>query len=677
MVLAIAWLQQAPGPDAAAAARASRAKRAAHHHRHPARRSGRRLRLRGGADAGDRALAARRGAIRARYSAAPITLTSHATIMTGRYPPGHGARHNGMRMRREVPRSPTRSQHNGFATARSSPRFRSIGGSAWSKASRPTATACRAAPTAASRTSGPAGGRGRGDRLAGSASAAPALLPVGAPVRAARAVRQSVRRPAGAARYDDEIAESGSPGRCGCWTRSATARRRRRRRRRRPRRGVRRARRDQPQLFVYDTTLRVPLIDRRARASPPARASTTRWRSSISRRRSARRLGVARFDADGIDLDAGARADGSRRSASSTPRRSRRCSISDGARCGRCASGGFKFIAAPKPELFQVTPIPGRPRTSSATDAARAALDERVDRISARRWQRRGRRIPKRRRGCRRSATRRAAAAAGGTRPDPKDRRDLAARLAQVTSGELTGEALRAGARADSEGGSAQPAGARAARLRAARARQCPAPKRISRRPLPAQLPGADALLGLASCQAAARQFAAAATRWPGRTAPNRTTRWSSPTAASCCRTAGGPPTPSPSSSAPDPGSRLPRGTVQPGGRHLRAGQRAEAAREAAELLRRLPPEAPQRPEVERLLASRAVAGPDRPAPRPAIVTIQSPVDAPPTSWIAVWTAIRPSRKTAPKRDFDGCIRHSSPFGWCGCCSAVAGAFAL
>jgi Flp pilus assembly protein TadD len=35
-----------------------------------------------------------------------------------------------------------------------------------------------------------------------------------------------------------------------------------------------------------------------------------------------------------------------------------------------------------------------------------------------------------------------------------------------------------------------------------------------------------------------------------------------------------------------------------------RTARRADAAREAEELLRRLPPDAPQRPEVERLLAS-------------------------------------------------------------------------
>ena len=37
---------------------------------------------------------------------------------------------------------------------------------------------------------------------------------------------------------------------------------------------------------------------------------------------------------------------------------------------------------------------------------------------------------------------------------------------------------------------------------------------------------------------------------------------------------------------------------------YARAGRREEAAREAATLLKRMPPDAPQRPEVERLLAA-------------------------------------------------------------------------
>jgi len=50
------------------------------------------------------------------FSAAPITLTSHATILTGRYPPGHGARHNGMRMDPAVPTIADVLVRNGFAT---------------------------------------------------------------------------------------------------------------------------------------------------------------------------------------------------------------------------------------------------------------------------------------------------------------------------------------------------------------------------------------------------------------------------------------------------------------------------------------------------------------------------------------------------------------------------------
>ena len=37
------------------------------------------------------------------YATAPITLTSHASVLTGRYPPGHGARHNGMRIDLKTP----------------------------------------------------------------------------------------------------------------------------------------------------------------------------------------------------------------------------------------------------------------------------------------------------------------------------------------------------------------------------------------------------------------------------------------------------------------------------------------------------------------------------------------------------------------------------------------------
>ena len=50
------------------------------------------------------------------YATAPITLTSHASLMTGRYPAGHGARHNGMRLDLKTPTLADRLSQAGFAT---------------------------------------------------------------------------------------------------------------------------------------------------------------------------------------------------------------------------------------------------------------------------------------------------------------------------------------------------------------------------------------------------------------------------------------------------------------------------------------------------------------------------------------------------------------------------------
>jgi arylsulfatase A-like enzyme len=51
------------------------------------------------------------------YATAPITLTSHASLMTGRYPPGHGARHNGMRLDLATPTLAETFAAAGYATA--------------------------------------------------------------------------------------------------------------------------------------------------------------------------------------------------------------------------------------------------------------------------------------------------------------------------------------------------------------------------------------------------------------------------------------------------------------------------------------------------------------------------------------------------------------------------------
>jgi hypothetical protein len=51
------------------------------------------------------------------YAAAPITLPSHATILSGRYPPGHGARDNGMKVSDKTPTLATELKARGFRTA--------------------------------------------------------------------------------------------------------------------------------------------------------------------------------------------------------------------------------------------------------------------------------------------------------------------------------------------------------------------------------------------------------------------------------------------------------------------------------------------------------------------------------------------------------------------------------
>ncbi|MGH9313870.1 MAG: sulfatase [Vicinamibacterales bacterium] len=51
------------------------------------------------------------------FAPTPITLPSHASLLTGLYPPGHGARHNGIAMRADVPTLATSCEKAGLATA--------------------------------------------------------------------------------------------------------------------------------------------------------------------------------------------------------------------------------------------------------------------------------------------------------------------------------------------------------------------------------------------------------------------------------------------------------------------------------------------------------------------------------------------------------------------------------
>ncbi len=262
-------------------------------------------------------------------------------------------------------------------------------------------------------------------------------------------------------------------------------------------------------LFLYDTTLRVPLVI----AGPgiaPSVVHVPVGLVDIAPTITAQ-LGVFKMDADGIDLSAtlAGQAPPARDLYAETfaplldfgwsPFRSVR-------------SGGYKYIAAPQPELFEVAMDPGETRNLAATERPRAAaLGEQVDRISIDTLPTSLSRDPE-------AAARLQALGytSGGrttgnsTRPDPKDKRELAGRLAQVTSGELTGPALKRTLEQILKEDPQNPqAHVRLAYL-LLEAKQCTAAEPHFKAAIAGQLPGADALLGLASCQASARQFTAA-----------------------------------------------------------------------------------------------------------------------------------------------------------------------
>jgi cytochrome c-type biogenesis protein CcmH/NrfG len=190
-----------------------------------------------------------------------------------------------------------------------------------------------------------------------------------------------------------------------------------------------------------------------------------------------------------------------------------------------------------------------------------------------------------------------------GTRRDPKDARELAASIALVTSGELTGpdleQALHSILRQDP--GNPQ-ANVRLAFVRIQQNR-CGEAQRLLRRAIVSNAPGADPYLGLATCQGLRNDV-------PGALASLEQARAREPQnpvvlanigialanmrendrAAGALRDA----------LAIDPDLHEARFNLALV--YARSGNRASAVQEAEELLRRLPPNAPQRPEVERLL---------------------------------------------------------------------------
>ena len=549
-------------------------------------------------------LAARGARFARAYATAPITLTSHASIMTGRYPAGHGARHNGIRVDLRTPTLAERLTGAGFATGAFvaafplDRRFGLIKGFQTYGDSLPRGADGRPANERPARAVVDEAIGWLNRRSSGRFFLWVHLFEPHAPYGDARDGRPA------AARYGDDVAEAdrqvgrllGALGDHASSTLTVVTS-------------------DHGEafgehgeiahsIFVYDTTLRVPLIV----AGPGVRAGTEiQQRVSLVDIAStaASLLGAGAFNADGVDLSAalaGAEPHARTLYAESfaplfdfgwSPLKSVR-------------DGEWKYIDAPKPELFHLAADEGettnrygaeRPRAAALADQARRYAGADAD-LAARKDP---------------EATARlqalgyigAGAPTTGARPDPKDKRVLAARIAQVISGELQGKELERALR----GVLAEDPKNPQANLRLGyvllESKRCREAVARFRNAIAAQLPSADAHLGLAACQTAQREFDAAteALREAERVEPGNPVVLAN--LGIVLSDAGKP------EAAIDP---LQRALTTDPNLHqarfalaiafARAGRRAEAARTADELLRRLPPDAPQRSEVRRLIES-------------------------------------------------------------------------
>jgi choline-sulfatase len=541
------------------------------------------------------------------YSVAPITLTAHASLLTGRYPPAHQARHNGMAVDAALPTLAHTLKGAGFATGAfvaAFPLDRRFGlaggfdtyGDRWPRAAdgRPVdERPGRAVVDEA--TAWIAGNRTRRMFLWVH------LFEPHAPYGAA-----GDGRPV-AARYDDEVAEADAqvrrllealgPERAATLVVAAA---------------------DHGEafgehgeighsLFVYDTTLRVPLL--MAGPGVPAGRVFAGPVSLVDVMPTAlARLAVPAPPGDGVDLtsvlagkgDTGARALYAESFAPLldfgwSPLRALRVE-------------GRKYIAAPRPELYDLGADPDETQdlATRVPDLARR-LAAQVEGISPARLERPAAAIDgeaaRRLQSLGYVASRPAGAAA--SLADPKDRRQLAARIATVTSGEAVGPALEQALRAILAEDPANPqANLRLGTVLAASNRCGEAEAHLSAA-IRAGMPTADAHLGLAGCLAAARRFADADRVLAEglQTEPDNAVVIANQ---GLLRSSQGRPLEAVSylerAVALDPDFDQARFNLAVA---LASGGRREAALTQAEtLLGRLPPAAPQRAEVQRLIGA-------------------------------------------------------------------------
>lgn len=540
------------------------------------------------------------------YATAPITLPSHASLMTGLYPPGHAGRHNGIRVDSSVPSIARTLSAAGFATGAfvtAFPLDRRFGLNT-------------GFDTYSDRM--PRGARGRPDNERPGREAVDEALAWLATNRAgsrrlflwvhlfephAPYGRPGAERSV-ADRYDDEIAASDEQvgrilealGPDAASTIVVVAS-------------------DHGEafgehgeishsLFVYDTTLRVPLViagpgvQARVVGSPVSLVDVAPTVLSL--------LKLAPFDSDGIDLSP------TFTGADLAPRDLYAESFAPLLDFGwsplrAIRAGGFKYIEAPRAELYDTSRDPGEQQDLSNRDLPRVAdLRDRVGRYSGATLEVDGGQPVDREALGRLQALGYASGSSRpstGARPDPKDRRAIAARLSEIVSGELQGPALEAALRRVLADDPANPQANLRLGYALLESNRCAAAAPFLKAAIAAKIPTADAHLGLGMCQTSARQLDAAA----------ETLR---------------------AAEAVEPGNPVVLANLgivlSDAGRHrdaiaplqralaldpdfhearfnlarvfARASQRADAAREAQELLTRLPANAPQRAEVQRLL---------------------------------------------------------------------------
>ncbi len=567
------------------------------------------------------ALAARGIRFTRAFATAPITLPSHASLLTGLYPPGHGSRHNGMQMRGEPATLASILREQGWATGAfvgAFPLDRRFGldrgfdkyGDRMPRGADGRLLSERPGRVVVDEAL--AWVRGVGDSPPVGDS--PLFLWVHlfephAPYEAEPARGPERRFAPAPVRYDDEVARADAEvGRLlgGLGARAASA--------------LVVVAGDHGEafgehgeiahsVFLYDTTLRVPLV-----VAGPGIGGGTTSDAEVSLADVLPTvldvLGLPARDVDGVSLlpivAGGAIAPRELYAETFAPLYDFGWSSLRSVR-----SGGWKYIAAPSPELYNLAADGGEERNEAGSDPARerelatrvakysgpeppehAAPGETLDAESRGRLGALG-------------YVTSGPSSSAGSRPDPKDRREMAARMAQVVTGELQGAALRTALDAivadDPRNGQAQ------MRLGYALVEHgdLGGAERHFNAALAASMPTADVHLGLALCFAstgrpreAARALQEARRIEPG----NPVVEANLGTLALEAGDAAAAAEHFAAALKIDPDLHQARFNLA---RALaRQGRRAEALAEAQTLLQRLPAAAPQRQEVERLIAA-------------------------------------------------------------------------